>query len=116
MKNTSVKQQKRSRRQSRIRTKIKGTAERPRLAVFRSNKSIYGQLIDDEAGKTIAAADSRKLKGATMQERAVEVGKLLAELAKQKKIEKVVFDRGGYQYKGIVVALADGARNAGLVF
>ncbi len=102
-----------------IRQKIKGTAERPRLSVFRSNKYIYAQLIDDENGKTIAAASSRdkgfSAKG-TKVEVAAEVGKAIGELAKKENIETCVFDRGGYLYHGRVKSLADGAREAGLKF
>ncbi len=102
-----------------IRQKITGTAERPRLSVFRSNKDIYAQLIDDENGTTLAAASSRdkNFKGSgTKTEKAQEVGKTLAELAKGANIENCVFDRGGYLYHGRVKALADGAREGGLKF
>ncbi len=91
---------------------------RPRLAVFRSNRYIYAQLIDDVAGSTLAAASSRE-SGVTSGkpvDTAAKVGELLAERATAKKIKKVVFDRGGYQYHGRVAALADGARKGGLTF
>lgn len=113
---TSEKTQKRIRRHARIRSKIKGTAECPRLAVFRSNRFLYAQLIDDAAGTTLIATDTRNAKGKTALERAKEIGGILAADAKKKKIEKVVFDRGGFQYQGAVVALAEGAREGGLSF
>jgi large subunit ribosomal protein L18 len=109
----------RERRHRRVRGKVRGTAERPRLAVFRSNKGISAQLVDDDAARTLAAASwlnvKRSFKG-TKTEQAAEVGKLLAANAKQAGIETVVFDRGGYLYHGRVKALADGAREGGLVF
>jgi len=111
--------QARERRHRRIRGKIHGTAERPRVAVFRSNKGISAQLVDDDAARTLAAASwlnlKRSFKG-TKTEQAAEVGKLLAANARQAGIETVVFDRGGYLYHGRVKALADGAREGGLVF
>jgi large subunit ribosomal protein L18 len=104
----------------RIRGKVKGTAERPRLSVFRSNKQIYAQIIDDESGVTLVSCSSR-IKDVTSQpvsktESSHSVGKLLAERAKEKGIELVVFDRGGYRYHGRVKALAEGAREGGLNF
>jgi large subunit ribosomal protein L18 len=91
--------------------------EKPRLCVFRSNKHIYAQLINDENGKVLlAASDLEVKKGGTKKELAHEVGKLIAQKAKKKKIEKVVFDRGGYKYHGRVKALAEGAREQGLIF
>lgn len=104
----------------RIRQKLRGTAERPRLAVFRSLKHIYAQLIDDRQGRTLVAASSQG-KGAGIGNGgniggAREVGKLVAERAKEKGITRVVFDRGGYLYHGRVKALADAAREAGLEF
>lgn len=106
-----TKNQSRIRRQIRTRSKIKGTAARPRLSVFRSNRYLSAQLIDDEAGVTLAAASSRSIKG-----EAVKVGEALAKLAKDKKIDTVVFDRGGYRFMGKVQQLADGARKGGLKF
>ncbi len=106
----------RTRRHARIRTKVSGTEVRPRLAVFRSNRFIYAQLINDEAGKTIASVDSRSAKAAKGRERAKEVGTLIAEKAKEKGITSITFDRGGFQYQGMIAALADGAREAGLSF
>jgi large subunit ribosomal protein L18 len=108
----------RERRHRRIRGKIAGTADRPRLAVFRSNLGISAQLIDDQAGKTLAAASWQglsKFKG-SKTDQAKEVGKLLAEDAKAAGIESCVFDRGGYLYHGRVKALAEGAREGGLTF
>ena len=105
------------RRHARIRAKVSGTQSRPRLSVFRSNKYIYAQLIDDETGKTlVAASDIGIKKGQTKVERAKEVGNLIAKSAKTKKIEKVVFDRGGFIYAGRVKSLAEAAREIGLVF
>ena len=98
-----------------IRKKVSGTSERPRLAVFRSNREIYAQLIDDIDGKTIAHAASTDVKG-TKIEQAGKVGKLIADNAKKVGVDKVVFDRGGFVYHGRVKALADSAREAGLKF
>jgi len=116
MTTSSLKQEQRNRRHGRIRAKVSGTATCPRLAVFRSNRYIYAQLIDDEVGTTLVSADSRKAKGDTTILRATEVGKEIAKVAKAKKIVKVVFDRGGFKYQGSVAALADGARKEGLIF
>ncbi len=110
--------EKRLRVKRRVRKNITGTAERPRLSVFRSNKEIYAQLVNDTTGETIAAASSRE-KGAdkgTKSERANAVGKALAEKAKKAGVESVVFDRNGYVYHGRVKSLADGAREGGLKF
>src|SRR5436189_6381348 len=109
----------RARRHRRIRGKVQGTAERPRLVVFRSNKGIEAQLVDDADGKTLAAASWLHLKKSfkgNKTAQAVEVGKLLAEKAKQANVEAVVFDRAGYLYHGRVKALADAAREGGLRF
>jgi len=103
-------------RHRRMRFYIKGTPERPRLNVFRSNKQIYAQIIDDKNSVTIAQASSLKLDNGSNIEGAKEVGKLVAEKAVEKGIKKVVFDRGGYLYHGRVKALADAAREAGLEF
>lgn len=116
MEKATAKRQRRTSRRARIRARVSGTATCPRLAVFRSNRFVYAQLIDDETSKTLMAADSRKEKGKTAMERAEGVGKSIAEAAKKSGIEKVVFDRGGYQYQGLIKALADSARNAGLAF
>ena len=113
-----TKPQKRLRRRRRVRAKVHGTAQRPRLSVFRSNRGVFVQLIDDDASHTIAAvnwteADLRKLKPL---EQANKAGSILAERAKAAGVETAVFDRGGYQYHGRVKALAEGAREAGLTF
>ena len=102
-----------------MRGKVRGTAERPRLLVFRSNRGIFAQLIDDDAGRTLAAASWLELPKSFKGDKsgqAAEVGKRLAEIAKKAGIESVVFDRGGYLYHGRVKALADGAREGGLSF
>ena len=102
-----------------LRKKIRGTAVRPRLAVYRSNKEIYCQIIDDVAGHTLvsaSSADARVDKGVPKTAQASQVGKILAENASAKDISNVVFDRGGYLYHGRVKALADGAREGGLKF
>ena len=111
-----TKQQRRLRRRRRVRAKVSGTAERPRLSVFRSNRGVFAQLIDDREGKTLASvswteADLKKLKPA---EQAKKAGELLAERAKKAGVEACVFDRGGYRYHGRVRALAEGAREGGL--
>ena len=104
------------RRHARVRAKISGTAEAPRLSVFRSNTSIYAQIINDETGETLASASDLKESKETKIERAEKVGMAIAEAAKAKKITKVVFDRGGYLYAGRVKALAEAARKGGLQF
>jgi large subunit ribosomal protein L18 len=108
----------RKRRHRRVRSKLSGTVDRPRLVVFRSNRGIEAQLVDDLEGKTIAAASWLQLKSfkGSKSEQAVEVGKLLAQRAKDAGVETVVFDRGGYLYHGRVKALADAAREGGLEF
>jgi large subunit ribosomal protein L18 len=108
----------RLRRRRRVRAKITGTAERPRISVFRSNRGISAQLIDDERGHTLAAvnwteAELRSMKAAEQAKRA---GELLAQRAKEAGVEQAIFDRGGYRYHGHVKALADGAREGGLTF
>jgi large subunit ribosomal protein L18 len=110
--------ERRVRRHKRVRKHVFGTAERPRLVVFRSNRGIAAQLVDDGAGKTLAAAswlDVRTAKG-SKSDQASEVGKLLAQNAKKAGVEQVVFDRGGYLFHGRVKALADAAREGGLTF
>ena len=113
-----TKPQRRLKRRRRVRAKVRGTAERPRISVFRSNRGIFVQLIDDDAGRTLAAvnwieADLKSLRGA---DQARKAGTLLAERAKAAGVESAVFDRGGYQYHGRVKALADAAREGGLNF
>ena len=112
-----IKSKKDSRRKTRyaIRNKVSGTSEKPRLAVFRSNKEIYAQVIDDVAGTTLASASSADAKG-TKTEQAASVGKLIADNAKKAGVEAVVFDRGGFLYHGRVKALAESARESGLKF
>ena len=104
----------RVRRHRRVRKRVAGTPDRPRLAVFRSNRHIYAQLIDDRAARTLAAASDSEAAPGDKTERAKATGKLLAERAKQAGIESAVFDRGGRLYHGRVAALADGAREGGL--
>ncbi len=119
MKSMSIKKEKRERRHKKIRSKISGTALKPRLSVFKSNKHLYAQLIDDEAQKTLATCSSLNIKTdkkVTLSERAKEIGKELAKIAATKKITHVVFDRGGFVYQGKIKALADGAREGGLLF
>lgn len=106
----------REKRQLRIRKKVTGTQERPRLAVFRSNRFVYAQIIDDSNHKTIVSASSLKEAKGANRNSAETVGRVIAEKAIEHKIEKVVFDRSGYQYHGVVKALADSARKAGLKF
>jgi large subunit ribosomal protein L18 len=115
---TLTKRQARERRHRRVRGKVTGTTERPRLVVFRSNRGIEAQLVDDGAGKTLAAASWLHLKSfkGTKTEQSAEVGKLLAENAKKAGVETAVFDRGGYLYHGRVKALAEAAREGGLRF
>ena len=113
------KEQRRQRIKRRIRKKISGTTERPRLAVYRSNKQIYAQVIDDVTGKTLASASSakdKKAQGVPKVEQAKMVGAAIAEQAKKAGIESVVFDRSGYIYHGRVKSLAEAAREAGLKF
>jgi len=109
----------RERRHRRVRGKVRGTVERPRLAIFRSNRGIFAQLVDDDTGKTLAGASwtglPKSFKG-DKTEQATEVGKQLAAAAKQAGVDGVVFDRGGYLYHGRVKALAEGAREGGLSF
>ena len=120
--NKSDKKALRIKRRRRVRGNISGTPERPRLAVHRSNKHIYAQLIDDVAGVTLVAASTKelsnagKLESCSNVEAATAVGKLVAEKAVEKQLKTVVFDRGGFLYHGRVKALADGAREGGLEF
>jgi large subunit ribosomal protein L18 len=114
----ATKPSKRLRRRRRVRAKVRGSAERPRLAVFRSNRGVQAQLIDDDRGHTIAAVvwTEDELKSLKAMEQAKKAGELLAQRAKQAGVETCVFDRGGYRYHGKVRALADGAREGGLSF
>jgi len=113
-----TKEARRLRRRRRVRAKVVGTAERPRVSVFRSNRGISAQLIDDGAGHTLAAVNwtEPQLRALPSKERATRAGSLLAERAKAAGVSSVVFDRGGYRYHGRVKALAEGAREAGLSF
>lgn len=113
---SNTKTKKRERRHARVRAKIFGTALRPRLALYKSNRYVHAQLIDDEARKTLVAAVSKTKSGMTKAAQAHEAGKILATLAKGRTIERVVFDRGGFLYTGRVRAFAEGAREGGLVF
>lgn len=106
----------RERRRKRIRSKISGTQKVPRLSIYRSNKFLYGQLIDDEKGVTIVASSDMGLKEKTKTLRSKEAGKILAKNAVSKKVKKIVFDRGGFSYTGRVKAFAEGAREGGLEF
>ena len=110
--------QRRLKRRRRVRAKVHGTAERPRISVFRSNRGIVAQLIDDESGRTLAAVNwtEADLRGLKPMEQATRVGAVLAERAKAAGVESAVFDRGGYRYHGRVKALAEGAREGGLTF
>ena len=114
----TTKPQQRLRRRRRVRAKIQGKAERPRISIFRSNRGIFAQLVDDDAGRTLAAVNwtEAELRPLARLEQASRAGALMAERAKAAGIERVVFDRGGYQYHGRVKAFADGAREAGLQF
>jgi len=113
---TKTRREKRIMRHKRVRAKVRGTSEMPRLSVFKSNTAIYAQVIDDTKSETIVSSDSRKAKGKTLTEKAKEVGSEIAKLAKAKNIDKVVFDRGGYLFTGVVKSLAEGAREGGLKF
>lgn len=112
----------RKRRQRRVRAKVHGTAERPRLNIFRSNENIFAQVINDDEGRTLAQASTidtevaPQVQDKTKSEASKIVGQVLADRAKEAGVETVIFDRGGFQYRGRVAALADGAREAGLKF
>jgi len=108
----------RLKRRRRVRAKVRGSAERPRISVFRSNRGIFAQLIDDESGRTLASVNwtEAELRGLGPMEQATRAGALLADRAKAAGVDTAVFDRGGYKYHGRVKALADGAREGGLAF
>jgi large subunit ribosomal protein L18 len=114
----ATKPARRMRRRRRVRAKVRGSAERPRLAVFRSNRGVHAQLIDDVRGQTLAAVTwtEGELRGLKPMEQAKRAGELIASRAKEAGVESVVFDRGGYRYHGRVKALAEGARESGLAF
>lgn len=116
MNTSKLKQLKMERRKKRIRAKISGTTEIPRLSVFRSNKFVYAQLIDDSKGATLVAFSSKDSKAKKGVDQAKEVGKEIAKRAQAAKITKVVFDRSGYIYTGKIKAIAEGAREGGLKF
>ena len=111
-----TKQERRNKIKTRIRGKVSGTAERPRMTVFRSNKQIYVQLVDDSEGKTLVSASSKGIEEGTKSEVAAKVGQAIAEKALATGITEVVFDRNGYLFHGRVKSLADAARNGGLKF
>ena len=113
-----TKPQQRLRRRRRVRAKVRGSAERPRLSVFRSNRGISSQLIDDDSGRTLTAVNWTEgdLRGMAPMEQAKKAGELIAKRASDAKVETCVFDRGGYRYHGRVKALAEGAREGGLKF
>jgi large subunit ribosomal protein L18 len=114
----ATKPTKRLKRRRRVRAKVHGSAERPRISVFRSNRGVFAQLIDDESGRTVAAASwtEPELRTLKPMDQSRRIGELLAERAKSAGVESAVFDRGGYKYHGRVKALADGAREGGLAF
>jgi large subunit ribosomal protein L18 len=114
----STKPAQRLRRRRRVRAKVRGTAQRPRISIFRSNRGIGAQLIDDDGGRTLAAVTWTEgdLKGLPRMEQASKAGQVLAQRAKEAGIDRAVFDRGGYRYHGLVKALAEGAREGGLAF
>jgi large subunit ribosomal protein L18 len=116
MKSHNIKKEKRVRRHAKIRANVFGTAERPRLSIFKSNMHISAQLIDDENAKTLASLHSRDVKAKAMLDKSKAVGLEIAKKAKALKISNVVMDRGGFKYIGCVKALADAAREGGLVF
>jgi len=113
-----TKEHRRLKRRRRVRAKITGTADRPRISVFRSNRGVFAQLIDDESGRTLAAVNWTEddLKSLKRMEQAKKAGELLAERAKAAGVEKVAFDRSGYRYHGRIKALAEAAREGGLQF
>jgi len=113
---TKINFAKRTRRHARIRSKVIGTPERPRLSIFKSNKYLSAQIIDDSEGKTLLAMTTKTLKGKTQLEKASLLGKEIAAKAIEKKISSIVFDRGGFIYTGKVKAVADAAREGGLIF
>lgn len=113
---TKNRNERRKVRHNRVRSRIEGTSERPRLSVYKSNTAVYAQIIDDTKGVTIVSSDSRKVEGKTLSDKAKIVGQEIAKLSKENKIDTVVFDRGGYTFTGVVKNLAEGAREGGLKF
>ncbi len=116
MKRANTKRIKIENRHNRIRAKISGTSDMPRFSVYKSNTSVYGQIIDDTKGSTLVAYSADKAKGKNMVEKSMNAGKEIAKLAMEKGIKKVVFDRGGFIYTGKIKSFADGAREGGLKF
>lgn len=116
MSTTTTKKEKRNRRHIRVRAKVSGTALRPRLCVYRSNRFLYAQIINDEQGVTLGALDTKKIAGETARAKASTMGLQIAEVAKKNGIKEVVFDRGGFLYTGSIKEFADGARKGGLSF
>jgi large subunit ribosomal protein L18 len=116
MKKTNVKADQRQRRHARIRSRLSGTTERPRLSIFKSNRHMYAQIIDDASGKTILGISSEKAEGKTMMEKSKSLGNMIAKASLGKKISKVAFDRGGFKYTGKIKLFADAAREGGLKF
>ncbi len=115
---TATREAKRLKRRRRVRAKVRGTSARPRISIFRSNRGVFAQLVDDDAGRTLASVNwtETELRGLSPLEQAQRAGALLAERARAAGVERAVFDRGGYLYHGRVKALADGAREGGLQF
>ena len=111
-----TKQEQRNRRHNRVRARVEGTSERPRLCIYKSNTRLVAQLIDDEKGSTLMAVSSADEKGKTPRERAEKAAETLAKRAQEKGVKAVVFDRGGFQYLGTIKAFADAARKGGLQF
>ncbi|MEI8123937.1 MAG: 50S ribosomal protein L18 [bacterium] len=116
MKNSKNKKIKIQTRHKRIRAKISGTLEMPRLSVYRSNTAVYGQIINDTENKTIVSFSTSQVKGKNLMEKSLNAGKEIAKIAQEKGIKKVVFDRGGFIYTGKIKSFADGAREGGLKF
>jgi large subunit ribosomal protein L18 len=116
MKHTNTKVEQRERRHRRIRAKVAGSETKPRLSIFKSNKQMYAQLINDDAGVTVVGLSSKALKGKNMTDRAKELGLAVAKTAAEKKITEVAFDRGGFKYTGKIKVFADAAREGGLKF
>lgn len=116
MKNSNTKLIQRERRHRRIRAKVIGNAQKPRLSIFKSNKQMYAQLINDEAGTTIVGMSSTSVKGKNMTEQAKELGVAIAKAAQEKNVTEIAFDRGGFKYTGKVKVFADAAREGGLKF
>lgn len=116
MKKINLKENQRKSRHARIRARISGTKEMPRLSIFKSNRHMYAQLIDDVSGSTIIGLSSEKATGKNMTEKSKELGKMIAKEALSKKISKIAFDRGGFKYTGKIKLFADSARLAGLQF